>query len=55
MFKYINDFCNYFEITAEKFWETATNFINLDIWTQFDNTWLLQHPLYEREFKIYYE
>ena len=31
--KYIDSFCKYIEISKEKFWETASKFVNRDLFT----------------------
>ena len=55
-FEYIKNYIKYLEMTIEEFWDVARKFINTDIWTpNGKDRWILQHPLYNREFKIYYE
>ena len=55
-FHYIKSLCDYLEITLDEFWCIAKNFINTKIWTPTGkDCWVLKHPFYKREFKLFYE
>ena len=55
-FEYIRNYIEYLEMTIEEFWDVVRRFINTDIWIpNGKDSWILKHPHYERDFKIYYE
>tara|TARA_B110000438_G_scaffold234431_1_gene230830 strand:- start:276 stop:1400 length:1125 start_codon:yes stop_codon:yes gene_type:complete len=55
-FFYINNLCKYLGLTIDEFWDIAKRFINTKIWTPTSkDCWVLKHPLYKREFKLFYE
>ena len=51
-YKFIKDFCNYLEITEERFYEIAEQYRNTDIWKQIDGVWKLQSNLFNKEMKV---
>jgi N-acetyl sugar amidotransferase len=42
---YIKRFCNYLEITENKFWEIAESFRNKDIWEKDNGVWRIKYPI----------
>ncbi|MEG3618562.1 N-acetyl sugar amidotransferase [Magnetovibrio sp. PR-2] len=43
--KYIEQFCDYLEISQEDFWEVAEKYRNHDLWERKGNDWVLKYPL----------
>lgn len=55
-FDYIKKFCDYLEISIDQFWDISKKFINTHIWIpNGKDSWILKHPLYDREFKLFYD
>lgn len=42
--RYIENFCNYVQISEEEFWEVAETYRDPKIWEQQDNNWSLRNP-----------